>query len=56
MVGAQRISSPIVGVKGSSRKAVELPLKVLPTSVWSPSTQNASPSSPTWEDAGDNPL
>ena len=33
VVGAQRRSSFAVGVKGSSRKAIEPPLKVLPISV-----------------------
>ena len=33
VAGAQRLSSSAVRVKGSSRKAVELPLKVLPISV-----------------------
>ena len=47
VVGAQRYSSSAAGVKGSSRKATELPLKVLPIFVWSPSAQNASPSPPT---------
>ena len=46
VAGAQRLSSSATGVKGSSRKAVELPLKVLPISVWSPSVQNASPPLP----------
>ena len=44
---AQHLSSSAVGINGSSRKDVELPLKVLPISVWSPSAQNASPSPPT---------
>ena len=47
VVGAQRRSSSTAGVKGSSRKAVEPPLKVLPISVWSTSVQNASPPLPT---------
>ena len=42
MMGAHRLSSSTAGVKGSSRKAVELPLKVLHIFVWSPSAQNAS--------------
>ena len=56
MAGTQRLSSSTSGVKGSSRKAVELPLKVLPISVWSPSAQNASPFPPpaTQGDAGDD--
>ena len=32
----QRHSSSAAGAKGSSRKAAELPLKVLPISVWGP--------------------
>ena len=52
--GAQRRSSSAKGVKGSSRRVVEPHLKVLPISVWSPSAQNATPSPPMWEDAGDN--
>ena len=44
VVGMLCLSSSATGVKGSSRKAVELPLKVLPIFVWSPSAQNASPS------------
>ena len=54
MAGAQRQSSFVAGAKGSSRKAAELPLKVLPISVWSPSAQNALPSPPTWGDMGDD--
>ena len=54
MAGSQRHSSSTVGVKGSSRKATELSLKVLPISVCSPSAQNASPSPPTKGDAGDD--
>ena len=54
MAGAQRHLSSAAGVKGSSRQAVELPLKVLPISVWSPSAQNASPSPPTRGDVGDD--
>ena len=46
MAGAQLHLSSVAGVKGSLRKAVELPLKVLPISVWSPLTQKASPSHP----------
>ena len=37
VAGAQRHSSSAVGAKGSSRKAIEPPLKVLPISIWSPS-------------------
>ena len=59
MAGTQHLSSSIARVKGSSRKDVEHPLKVLPISVWSPSTQNASPPPPpppplTRGDAGDD--
>ena len=52
VAGVQRHSSSTIGVKGSSRKATELPLKVLPIFVWSPSAQNASPSPSTRGDAG----
>ena len=54
VASAQRHSSSTAGVKGTSRKAAELPLKVLPISVWSPLAQNASPSPPTRGDAGDD--
>ena len=54
VAGAQRHSSSAAGAKGSSRKASELPLKVLLISVWGPSTQNASPSPPTRGDVGDD--
>ena len=54
VAGAQRLSSPAVGVKGSSRKVAEVPLKVLPIFIWSLSAQNASPSPPTRGDAGDD--
>ena len=54
MAGAQHRSSSTVGVKGSSRKVVEPPLKVLPISVWIPSAQNASPPPPTRGDVGDD--
>ena len=37
VAGAQRCSSSVVGAKGSSRRAAEPPLKVLPISIWSPS-------------------
>ena len=53
VASAQRPSSFAAGAKGSSRKAFELPLKVLPISIWSPSTQNASPP-PTRGDARDD--
>ena len=46
VVGTQYLSSCITRAKGSSRKDVELPLKVLHISVWSPSAQNASPPPP----------
>ena len=42
--GAQRLSSFVPGAKGSSRRAVDPPLKVLPISIWSPSAQNSTPS------------
>ena len=54
MVGVQRRSSSAVGVKGSSRKADEPPLKVLSISVWSPSAQNALPPFPIRGDVGDD--
>ena len=54
VASTQHLSSSAAGVKGSSRTATELPLKVLPISVWSPSVQNASPSPPTRGDAGDD--
>ena len=54
MVGAQRRSSSTAGAKGSSRKAAEPPLKVLPISIWSPSVQNASLSPPTRGDVGND--
>ena len=44
MAGAQRHSSSATGAKGSSRRVVEPPLKVLPISIWSPSAQNTSAS------------
>ena len=50
----QRHSSSTVGAKGSSKKASELPLKVLPISVWGLSEQNASPSPPTRGYVGDD--
>ena len=46
VVGAQCRSSSTFGAKGSSRRATEPPLKVLPISIWSPPTQNATPSPP----------
>ena len=54
LAGAQRHSSSATRVKGSLRKAVELPLKVFPISIWSPSMQNTSPSPPTRGDVGDD--
>ena len=36
VAGAQRRSSSTAGAKGSSRRAAEPPLKVLPISIWSP--------------------
>ena len=54
VAGAQCCSFSTIGVKGSSRKVVEPPLKVLPISICSPSMQNASPSSPTRGDVGDD--
>ena len=38
VAGAQRRSSSTAGAKGSSRRATEPPLKVLPISIWSLST------------------
>ena len=52
--GAQRHSSSTSEAKGSSRRVVGPPLKVLPISVWSPLAQNATPSPPMREDAGDD--
>ena len=54
VAGTQHHSSFAAGVKVSSRKAAELPLKVFPISVWSLSAQNASPSPPTRGDVGDD--
>ena len=54
VAGAQHHSSSIVGAKGSSRKAVEFPLKVFPISVWGLSVQNASPSPLTLGNVGDD--
>ena len=42
--GAQLRSSTAARVKGSLRRVAEPPLKVLPISIWSHSTQNAMPS------------
>ena len=52
--GAQRQSSSVAGAKGSSRRAVGPPLKVLPIFIWSPSAQNTTPSSPMRGDVGNN--
>ena len=52
--GAQRHSSSASRAKGSSRRAVGPPLKVLPVSVWIPSAQNATPSPLMRGDAGDD--
>ena len=49
---AQRHSSSTSEAKGSSRRVVGPPLKVLPISIWSPSAQNATPSPPMREDGG----
>ena len=54
MAGAQRRSSSVVGAKGSSRRVVEPPLKVLPISIWSPSAQNTTPSPPIRGDVGND--
>ena len=54
VAGSQRRSSSAAGVKGTSRKAVEPPLKVLSICVWSHSSQNASPSPSTRGDVGDD--
>ena len=42
--GAQWRSSSTAGAKGSLRRVVEPPLKVLPISIWSPPAQNTTPS------------
>ena len=52
VAGAQRHSSFATRDKGSSRRATEPPLKVLPISIWSPSAQNATPSPLMRGDAG----
>ena len=44
MAGSQRRLSSAVGAKVSLRRAAEPHLKVIPISIWSPSTQNATPS------------
>ena len=50
----QRHSSSTAGAKGSSRRAAEPPLKVLPISIWSPPAQNTTPSPSMRGDAGSN--
>ena len=52
MAGAQRCSSSAAGAKGSSRRAAEPPLKVLPIFIWSPSAQNVTPSPLIWGNVG----
>ena len=47
-------SSSALGSKGSSRRVVKPPLKVLPISVCSPSAQNATSSPPMRGDVGDD--
>ena len=54
MAGVQRHSSSTAGVKGSSRKAAEPPLIVLPISIWRPLAQNTSSRSSKWGDMGDD--
>ena len=54
MAGVQRRSSSTAGVKGSSRKAAEPPLIVLPISIWRPLAQNTSSRSSKWGDMGDD--
>ena len=54
MAGAQCRSSSAVGTKGSLRRAIKPPFKVLPISIWSPSTQNAMPSPPIRGDVGND--
>ena len=44
--GAQHCSSFASGAKGSSRRVIGPPLKVLLISIWSPSAQNSTPSPP----------
>ena len=50
----QRRPSSTSREKGSSRRTAKPPLKVLPISIWSPSTQNATPSPPMRGDVGDD--
>ena len=52
--GAQRRSSSAARAKGSLRRAVGPPLKVLPISIWSPSAQNAMPSPTMQGDVGND--
>ena len=54
VAGAQFRSSSATGAKGSLRRAVEPPLKVLPISIWSPYVQNATPSPPIRGDVGND--
>ena len=54
MAGVQCRSSSAAGAKVSSRRAAELPLKVLPISIWSPSAQNTMPSPPIQGDVGND--
>ena len=54
VAGGQRRSSSAAGAKGSSRRAVEPPLKVFPISIWSPSAQNTTPSPPILGDVGND--
>ena len=53
-VGVQHRSSSASGAMCSLRRAAEPHLKVLPIFIWSPSAQNATPSPPMQEDAGDD--
>ena len=54
VAGAQHRSSSTVGAKGSSRRAIEPPLKALPIFIWSPSAQNSMPSPPIRGDVGND--
>ena len=54
MAGPQCRSSSTTGAKGSLRRADKPPLKVLPTSIWSPLAQNATPSPPIRGDVGND--
>ena len=53
-VGAHCRSSSASGAKGSLRRVAGPPLKVFPIFVWSPSSQNATPSPPMRGDARDD--